>query len=122
MTALTQYIERIVPGGFLAHVSSVAGFLLAFFLVARLMSERRAPANTFAWLLVIVFIPWLGVPLYLLLGGRKLRRMAQNKTALKAVVPSICVAEMTHIFAPVAKTVAAAGGLDSRSEAVTLKK
>ena len=112
MTAFSQYLDRIAPGGFLAHLSTVAGFLLAFFLVARLMSERRAPANTFAWLLVIVFIPWLGVPLYLLLGGRKLRRMAKNKTALIAVVPAICVADMSHILAPVAKTVAAAGGFE----------
>ncbi len=96
----------------MAHLYTVAGFLLGCFLVARLMSERRAPANTFAWLLVIVFIPWLGVPLYLLLGGRKLRRMAKNKTALLPNVPSICVAEMSHIFAPVAKTVAAAGGFE----------
>ena len=112
MTAFSQYLHRIAPGGFLAHLAAVAGFLLAFFLVARLMSERRAPANTFAWLLVIVFIPWLGVPLYLLIGGRKLRRMAKNKTALIPVVPSICVARMSHIFAPVAKTVAAAGGFE----------
>ena len=112
MTDFSQYLHRIAPGGFLAHLATVAGFLLAFFLVARLMSERRAPANTFAWLLVIVFIPWLGVPLYLLIGGRKLRRMAKNKTALIPVVPSICVAKMSHIFAPVAKTVAAAGGFE----------
>ena len=112
MTALSQYLNRIAAGGFLAHLATVAGFLLAFFLVARLMNERRAPANTFAWLLVIVFIPWLGVPLYLLLGGRKLRRMAKDKTALMPVVPAICVAELSHVFAPVAKTVAAAGGFE----------
>jgi len=112
MTAFSQYLNRIAPGGYLAHLATVAGFLLAFFLVAKLMSERRAPANTFAWLLVIVFIPWLGVPLYLLLGGRKLRRMAKNKTALNPVVPAICVGDLSHVFAPVAKTVAAAGGFE----------
>lgn len=103
-------MERFAPGGLLAHVAAIAGFLLAFFLVARLMSERRAPANTFAWLLVIVFIPWLGVPLYLLLGGRKLRRLARNKSALLPILPPICVAETKDIYAPVANTVAAAGG------------
>ncbi len=112
MTAFSQYLNRIAPGGYLAHLATVAGFLLAFFLVAKLMSERRAPANTFAWLLVIVFVPWLGVPLYLLLGGRKLRRMAKNKTALNPVVPAICVGDLSHVFAPVAKTVAAAGGFE----------
>jgi len=100
----------MAPGGLLAHLATVAGFLLAFFLVARLMSERRAPANTFAWLLVIVFIPWLGVPLYLVLGGRKLRRLAKDKVALLPVVPPMCVAETKSVCLPVAKTVGAAGG------------
>ena len=86
MTTFMHYIDRFVPGGLLAHLSTVAGFILAFFLVARLMSERRAPANTFAWLLVIVFIPWLGVPLYLLLGGRKLRRLAKDKKTIRGSV------------------------------------
>ena len=112
MSELSQFIDRFVPGGFVAHLSTVAGFLLAFFLAARLMTERRAPANTFAWLLVIVFIPWLGVPLYLFLGGRKLRKMAKDKKALLPVVPAICVADMSHVFAPVAKTVAGAGGFE----------
>lgn len=94
----------------MAHVAAIAGFLLALFLVARLMSERRAPANTFAWLLVIVFVPWLGVPLYLVLGGRKLRRLARNKDALLPVIPEMCVADTGRLCLPVVKTVLGAGG------------
>jgi cardiolipin synthase len=100
----------MTPGGLVTHLATVAGFLLAFFLIARLMTERRAPANTFAWLLVIVFIPWLGVPLYLLLGGRKLRSLAKNKVALLPVVPPMCAVETRSVCLPVAKTVGAAGG------------
>ena len=110
MHSVNLFLNRMAPGGLLAHLATVAGFLLAFFLVARLMSERRAPANTFAWLLVIVFIPWLGVPLYLVLGGRKLRRLAKDKVALLPVVPPMCVAETKSVCLPVAKTVGAAGG------------
>ena len=110
MTALLHRIGSFLPGGFLAHLSAIVGFLLALFLVARLMSERRAPANTYAWLLGIVFVPWLGVPLYLLFGGRKLRRLARNKSALRPVVPAMCEVEAKNICAPVAKTVEAAGG------------
>jgi cardiolipin synthase len=112
MTALSNSIDRFVPGGLLAHFSTVAGFILALFLIARLMSERKAPANTFAWLLVIVFIPWLGVPLYLLIGGRKLRRLAKNKKALLPVLPAICRAEAKNVCVPVARTVAGAGGFE----------
>jgi cardiolipin synthase A/B len=110
MTAISQFMDRIVPGGLLAHLATVAGFLLAFFLVARLMSERRAPANTFAWLLLIVFIPWLGVPLYLVIGGRKLRRLAKGKSTLRPIVPSVCITETRNLFVPVARTLQAAGG------------
>jgi cardiolipin synthase len=110
MTAMIQFLDRFVPGGILAHLGAIAGFLLAVFLIARLMSERRAPANTFAWLLVIVFIPWLGVPLYLVLGGRKLRRLALNKSALRPDLPPMSPTETSHLCLPVSKTVAAAGG------------
>jgi cardiolipin synthase len=110
MTEMNQFIDRFVPGGFLAHLSTIVGFLLAIFFFARLMHERRAPANTFAWMLVVVFVPWLGVPLYLMLGGRKLRRLVRDKKALVQEVPSICRAETHHVCAPVAKTVEAAGG------------
>lgn len=113
MSALSQYIDRFVPGGLMAHLSTVGGFLLAFLLIARLMNEKRAPANTFAWLLVIVFIPWLGVPLYFIFGGRKLRRLARDKKVLQPVLPEICVVEAHDVCIPVAKTVAAAGGFEA---------
>jgi cardiolipin synthase len=110
MTALSHFANRFLSGGIAAHLAAIVGFLLALFLVAKLMSERRAPANTFAWMLVIVFIPWLGVPLYLMLGGRKLKRLARNKSALLPKIPAICVAEANDTCLPVANTVSAAGG------------
>ncbi len=69
----------------LRHLLTVGGFLLAVFLIARLMSEKRQPGNTMAWLLVIVLIPYVGVPLYLLFGGRKLRRLVARKSRLSPV-------------------------------------
>jgi len=77
----------------LASLLTIAGFVLAIFLVARLMSEKRAPANTFAWLLIIVLVPWVGVPLYLLLGGRKLRRLAERKSQLRPTLPAGSVSD-----------------------------
>jgi cardiolipin synthase len=43
-------------------------------LIAVIVVQRRAPGTTFAWLLAIVLIPYVGVPLYLVFGGRKLHR------------------------------------------------
>jgi cardiolipin synthase len=109
--AVRDFLVDTVPDGFLAHLSTLAGFLLAFFFVARLMGEKRAPANTFAWMLVIILIPWVGVPLYLLIGGRKLRRILQNKNILCPVLPGVHPGEATGIGCPsVATTITAAGG------------
>ena len=73
--------------GLLPHLLTVVGFLLAVFAIARLMSERKQPGHTFAWLLSFVFIPWLSVPLFLIFGGRKLRRLAAQKARLCPIVP-----------------------------------
>lgn len=85
---LNDLREQFLANGLLAELFAIGGFILAFFLVARLMSEKRAPANTFAWLLIIVLVPWVGVPLYLLLGGRKLRRLAELKSRLRPTLPA----------------------------------
>jgi cardiolipin synthase len=80
-------LEHPVLNGLLPHLLTVAGFLLAFFAIARLMSDRKQPGNTFAWLLAIAFIPYVGVPLYLMFGGRKVRKLAARKAQLCPVLP-----------------------------------
>lgn len=80
-------LEHPFTNGLLPHLLTVAGFLLAVFAIARLMSERKQPGNTFAWLFAIAFIPYVGVPLYLLFGGRKIRKLAEHKARLCPVSP-----------------------------------
>jgi hypothetical protein len=67
-----------------AHVLSIVGFAMAALLAADVLRGDRAPGTTYAWLLAILFVPYLGVPLYLALGGRKLARMARSKNDLYA--------------------------------------
>jgi cardiolipin synthase len=55
------------------------GFALALVLLAHLVGQQRSPSSTMAWLLVILLLPYVGVPLYLMFGGRKMRRMAGRK-------------------------------------------
>lgn len=88
LEGLYDFWEHIAANGLVAQVFGLLGFLLAVLLVARLMSEKRAPANTFAWLLIIILVPWVGVPLYLLLGGRKLRQLAKRKSRLHPTLPA----------------------------------
>lgn len=80
-------VEHPIQNVLLSHLLTVGGFLLAFLTIARLISERKQPSNTFAWLLAIAFIPYVGVPLYLLLGGRKIKRLAAKKAPLCPRLP-----------------------------------
>jgi cardiolipin synthase len=62
-----------------SQVGSSLGFLLALLLLAHLLRQKRSPVSTTAWLLAIVLLPYVGVPLYLMFGGRKLLNMARHK-------------------------------------------
>jgi cardiolipin synthase len=88
-----SFWEHPLANAVLPHLLTVAGFLLAFFAIARLVSQRKQPGNTFAWLLAIAFVPYIGVPLYLLLGGRKLRKLAESKTRLRPIDSDAVVAK-----------------------------
>lgn len=106
---LRDYIFELPVEGLFAQLFGILGFILAFFLVARLMSEKRAPANTFAWLLIIVLVPWVGVPLYLLLGGRKLRRLAKRKSRLHPTLPYGTTHPFPASWSPTVHTIVSSG-------------
>jgi len=65
------------------HVAIIAGFLLAGVAAVHMLRQRHSPAGTTAWLLAMVLLPYVGVPLYLALGGRKMRRDARAKSDLR---------------------------------------
>ena len=65
------------------------GFVLALLLLAHILQQRRSPTSTLAWLLAVLFIPYIGVPLYLLLGGRKMIRRAEAKRMLRTYPPEV---------------------------------
>jgi cardiolipin synthase len=58
------------------HLLSIVAFLMAAILLARASQQRRQTGSTLAWLLAIVLIPYVGVPFYLVFGGRKVKRRA----------------------------------------------
>ncbi|HHJ13572.1 MAG TPA: cardiolipin synthase [Gammaproteobacteria bacterium] len=63
----------------LMHAASVVGVVLALVLVSRVLRSPREPAATAAWLAVIILLPLVGVPLYLMFGDRKLRQQLTRK-------------------------------------------
>ncbi len=91
MEPLDQAVEVVQEHpfllGLLPHLLTVAGGVLIFLAIARLMSERRQPGNTFAWLFAIIFVPYVGVPLFLLFGGRKVKKLVARKHRICPVLP-----------------------------------
>jgi len=110
LETLRELREQFLANSLAATLFSLAGFVLALLLVGRLMSEKRAPANTFAWLLVIVLVPWVGVPLYLLVGGRKLRQIAKRKSRLRPELPHGGQEVPAVSASATAQTIVSAGG------------
>ena len=66
----------------ITHLAWIGGFLLAVVLLTRIIRQRRSPAATIAWILFIVMAPYIGVPFYLVFGGRKIARMAEEKAEI----------------------------------------
>ena len=73
----------------LSNLLTIAGFILALIVIRRALLEKRSPANFFAWFFFVVLVPILGVPLYLLFGGRKSRRLIRSKQAIYEAATAI---------------------------------
>ncbi len=73
-----------------------AGFVCAALLLVHVIRQRHTPAGTSAWLLLIILLPYIGVPLYLLFGGRKLQRIIRTKSAIHLVEEHVVPPEQCH--------------------------
>lgn len=62
-----------------ALVFSTLGYIFALILIPRIILERRHPAATVAWALSIALLPIVGVPLYYIVGERRIRRHIRAK-------------------------------------------
>jgi len=60
---------------------NIVGYIFALFLIPRVILERRHPSATLAWMLGIVLLPLFGIPLYYLIGVRRIRRHIRAKIA-----------------------------------------
>ena len=89
-----------------SHFAWIGGFLLAVVLLAHIIRQRRSPTATIAWILFIVSAPYVGIPFYLLFGGRKVARMARGKADVR--LPEI-EAETAASFPPLERILSANG-------------
>lgn len=106
---LDPVVADVVTTSLWSLLLAVGGVLLALFALARLFGERRAPSNTLAWLMAIVLLPYVGVPLYLLFGGRKLRQLAARKRRIRLPVPAHLRATDATRADPVAQAISTNG-------------
>lgn len=56
------------------HTGAIAIGLLLYVVATQGLQQRRPPTAAVAWVLLIALLPYLGIPLFLLFGTRKLRR------------------------------------------------
>ena len=70
-------------GVLLSNIFTVVGFVLAIVIIVRVFREQRQPSSLLAWSYFVLLIPYVGVPLYLLFGGRKLKKRIRAKGLLK---------------------------------------
>jgi cardiolipin synthase len=72
--------------GYLNVLLVVAGYLLAFLIIMRIVLQRREPTATLAWVLSIILLPYIGVLMYLLVGRRRLNRRVRQRRVRAAVL------------------------------------
>ena len=66
-----------------SNIFAVVGFILAIIIILRVFREQRQPSSILAWSYFVLLIPYVGVPLYLIFGGRKLKKRIRAKGLLK---------------------------------------
>ena len=63
------------------HIAFVLAALLVYAVSTHTGGQRRHPSAAIAWVLMIALLPYIGLPLYLVLGQRKFARPARRGRA-----------------------------------------
>ena len=72
--------EKEIPWGTINTVTTtIGGYLLAFAVIVRVLLQQREASATLAWILIIVFLPYLGVALFFLIGRPRVRRRTRKR-------------------------------------------
>lgn len=71
-------IEFIIP-----HFFTILTFLLIFFTIGHLLTQRKKPSSMIAWAVTIIALPYLGMLFYIIFHGRKLETITKNIKEIK---------------------------------------
>ena len=87
----------------LGHTLLVMAGLLVYVLATRIGHQRRSPSAAMAWVVAMVALPYLTLPLFLLIGTRKfarpLRRVRAVSTQPVSLVPAMLDVALAHAHA-----------------------
>ena len=72
--------------GLTLHALVTVAALLAYTLASHALPQRRHPSAAIGWVLFIFLLPYAALPLYLMLGTRKLRLAGRAPTPTRAVL------------------------------------
>lgn len=109
LSTLERFWEVVEPLLQLFFSFHLIGFILGLLIIGRMINEKREPSNIFAWSLLILFLPVVGVPLYFLFGGRKSRRLVRRKTAISLLAREVMESSLTERENRAARTQAREG-------------
>lgn len=88
------------------------GVALGLAMLSDVLKQRRAPASTAAWLLILIALPYIGVGLYLLFGARKLARPRHRLGRINvACIPPV-EDDVAHPLDRLMRGLSVAGALD----------
>jgi len=68
---------------FTPHFFTIVTYLLVSVTLGHLLSQRKKPSSTIAWMVTIIALPYLGMIFYIIFYGRKLDRIVKNIKELK---------------------------------------
>ncbi len=91
-TIMSFFSQIALSSGYLKIISNLFSMILAtlvIFTAIVILLERRDPAKTLAWLLILIFLPIVGFILYLVFGRqfRKRRMTAKKKVLNNSIYP-----------------------------------
>jgi len=64
-------VEITTSNILLTYILILVGAILVFTALSHLLYQKRSPTSMISWMLTIVFLPYISVPLYFLIGIRK---------------------------------------------------